>query len=210
MELLARYGVPFPPARLATSAAEAADIAADMGYPVALKIESAQISHKTEVGGVALQLQQPEALAAAWAAIASSVQKKAPQATIDGMLVQKMSAGDVEFVIGLQHDPSFGPVIMAGLGGIFIEVLKDVVFRQCPISPAQAEQMLDDLRAKAILDGARGKMPVDRQALAELISRVSQFASDAGPRLSELDLNPILIRGNQMVAVDALLTLNVQ
>lgn len=210
MALLQAYGVPFPPASLATTLDAAKTAANALGYPVALKIESNDIAHKTEVGGVQLNLHTPDALSNAWASIHTSVNTKAPKAKVAGMLVQKMSAGDVEFVIGLQRDPSFGPVIMAGLGGIFIEVLKDVVFRQCPVTTAQAEQMLDELHAKAILDGARGKAPVDRKKLAAFITRVSQFAVDAGPRLSELDLNPILIRGDQMVAVDALLTLNTQ
>lgn len=207
MALLRVYGVPFPPATLATTAADAQSIAQSLGYPVALKVESGQIAHKTEVGGVALNLQTPDALAQAWTSITQSVHAKAPNAKIDGLLVQKMSAGDVEFVIGLQHDPVFGPIIMAGLGGIFIEVLNDVAFRQCPVSPMQAQEMLDELKAKAIFDGARGKAPVDRKKLAVLIAHVSQFAVDAGPRLGELDLNPILIRGDQLVAVDALLTL---
>lgn len=210
MALLNAYGVNFPPATLAATVDDAKAAASTLGYPVALKIESGQIAHKTEVGGVQLNLQTPDALANAWASISASVKAKAPNAKIDGMLVQKMSSGDVEFVIGLQRDPSFGPVIMAGLGGIFIEVLKDVVFRQCPVSTADAEQMLDELHAKAVLDGARGKAPVDRKKLAALIAQVSRFAVDAGPRLSELDLNPIMIRGDQMVAVDALLTLNTQ
>jgi acetyltransferase len=128
-------------------------------------------------------------------------------AQIDGLVVQKMAAGHVEFVLGLKHDPSFGPVLMAGLGGILVEVMKDVAFRHCPVTPAEAEAMLDELRGKAILDGVRGKPPVGRKALVDLLCAVSRFGAVAGDRLDEVDLNPVLLSTEAAVAVDCVMVL---
>jgi acetyltransferase len=123
----------------------------------------------------------------------------------DGVVVQKMAGGHVEFVIGLKNDPSFGPVLMAGLGGILVEVMKDVAFRRCPATPFEAGAMLDELRGRAILSGARGKPPVDRAALVELLCAVSRFGAAAGDRLEELDLNPVLLSTDAAVAVDCVM-----
>lgn len=129
------------------------------------------------------------------------------EARVDGVLVQPMAQGDVELVIGLKNDPHFGVVVMVGLGGIHIEVLKDVVFRRAPVTVAEADRMLQELKSKAVLDGVRGKGPIDRPALTRMISAVSQFGAAAGDRLTELDLNPVLCGPAGASAVDWLMVL---
>lgn len=192
-----------------TTSADAAVAAAQkLGYPVALKIESPDIAHKTEAQGVRLGLGDEGAVRSAFAAIMNNAQQYRPGARLAGVIVQSMARGDVELVIGLQHDPVFGVVVMVGLGGIHIEVLKDVIFRKAPVTAAEAGRMLGELRSKAILDGVRGKPPINREALMRMISAVSQFGAAAGGRLQELDLNPVLAGPDAVVAVDWLLLLN--
>ncbi len=205
--LLAQSGVECAACELARSADEAVAAAGRLGYPVALKIESPDISHKTEAQGVKLGLRDAAAVRLAYAAIVESARRHNAQARIDGVIVQAMAQGDVELVVGLQRDRAFGTVVMAGLGGIHVEVLKDVVFRQAPVTVAEAGRMLDELRGRALLDGVRGKRPVNRAALTRLISTVSGFGAAAGERLSSLDLNPVLAGPNGATAVDWLLLL---
>ena len=130
------------------------------------------------------------------------------QARIDGVVVQEMVRGEVELVVGLQNDPVFGMVVMAGLGGIHVEVLRDVAFRKAPVTEAEAGRMLDELKGRALLEGVRGGAPVDRAALARLISAVSAFGAAAGGRLRELDLNPVLAGPGGARAVDWLIVLD--
>jgi acetyltransferase len=170
-----------------------------------MKIESPDILHKTEVRGVKLGLADEAAVRDAWTAIQANVKRKVPEARIDGIIVQKMIPGDAEFVLGVSQDPVFGPVVMAGIGGVLVEVIKDVTFRRAPVTPAQGAGMLDDLRGRAILDGVRGKPPVDRAKLVDLICAVSRLSAAAGPRLAELDLNPIMLTADNAVAVDWLI-----
>jgi len=148
------------------------------------------------------------AVRAAFEAIMINAQRYRAEARLDGVIVQSMAQGDVELVIGLQNDPVFGVVVMVGLGGIHIEVLKDVAWRQAPVTPAEAGRMLGDLRSKALLDGVRGKPPVDRGALMQMISAVSRLGAASGGRLRELDLNPVLAGPDGVVAVDWLMVLN--
>ena len=206
--LLGQAGVSLAPHALAQSADAAVAAAGRLGYPVALKIESPDILHKTEVGGVKLGLADAQAVRSAYAALMASAHSCKANARIEGVLVQAMAAGEVEFVIGLQRDPVFGIVVMAGLGGVLIEVLKDVAFRKAPVSEAEASRMLDELRGRAVLDGLRGKPPVHRARLAQLISAVSCFGAAAGGRLRELDLNPVLLSREDAVAVDWLMVLD--
>jgi acetyltransferase len=206
--LLEQAGVRLAPHALARSAEAAVAAAARLGYPVALKIESPDILHKTEAAGVRLDLADADAVRSAFAAINASAQSYRAGARIDGMLVQAMAAGEVEFVIGLQRDPVFGLVVMAGLGGVLIEVLEDVAFRKAPVSEAEALRMLDELRGRAVLEGLRGKPPVHRARLAQLISAVSCFGAAADGRLRELDLNPVLLSREDAVAVDWLMVLD--
>ena len=206
--LLAQAGVGLAPHALAQSADAAVAAADRLGYPVALKIESPDILHKTEAGGVRLSIANADAVRSAYAALEASARAYKPDARIEGVLVQAMSKGDVEFVIGLQRDPVFGTVIMAGLGGVLIEVLKDVAFRKAPVCESEALRMLDELRGGAVLDGLRGQPPVHRARLAQLISAVSCFGAAAGERLRELDLNPVLLSREDAVAVDWLMVLD--
>ncbi len=205
--LLAAAGVALAPLELAHSAEEAVRAAGRLGYPVALKIESPDILHKTESGALRLGLADASAVRAAYAAVVAAATAYRAGARIDGVVVQKMISGDVELVLGLKNDPVFGPVVMAGLGGVLVEVLKDVAFRRCPLSPQQAGEMLETLQCRAILGGVRGKPPVDRAALIELICAVSRFGAAAGARLAELDLNPVLLARDGAVAVDVVLAL---
>lgn len=205
--LLESCGVAVAPCELAQDAEQAVAAAARLGYPVALKIESPDILHKTEARGVQLALGDAGAVRRAYGEIVASAQRHRPDARIAGVVVQAMAQGDVELVVGLQNDPAFGVVVMVGLGGIHIEVLKDVAFRQAPVTEAEAGRMLDALRGRALLAGVRGKPPVDRAALTQLISAVSRFGAAAGPRLQELDLNPVLAGSDGVTAVDWLMVL---
>ncbi|HKU72034.1 MAG TPA: acetate--CoA ligase family protein [Burkholderiales bacterium] len=205
--LLASHGIETAACELAKSADEAIAAAERIGFPVALKIESRDIPHKTEAQGVVLGLRDAAAVRAAHAKILENARRHAPRAKIDGVIVQAMAESGVEMVVGLQRDPVFGTVVMAGLGGIHIEVLKDVVFRPAPVTPAAAERMLDELRGRALLDGVRGARAADRAALARLISSVSRFGAAAGERLESLDLNPVLAGPDGATAVDWLLLL---
>ncbi|MBI4204433.1 MAG: acetate--CoA ligase family protein [Betaproteobacteria bacterium] len=204
---LNEYGVTTARVQLARSAEEAVMAAAALGYPVALKIESPEVLHKTEVQGVALQLTDADAVRQAFAVVIANVKRHEPRARIEGVIVQPMLQGEAELVVGLQNDPVFGLVVMAGLGGIHIEVLKDVAFRKAPVTPTEAGRMLDELRGRAILDGVRGRAPVDRAAVARLISAVSCFGA-AETRLKELDLNPVFAGPDGAVAVDWLMVLD--
>lgn len=207
-QLLGACGVATACAEAAGTAEAAVAAAQKLGYPVALKIESPDIPHKTEAHGVRLGLGNAAAVRAAFEAVMNNAQRHRPGARIEGVIVQAMAQGDVELVIGLQNDPVFGVVVMVGLGGIHIEVLKDVAFRTVPVTPAEAGRILDELRSKAILDGVRGRPPVNHEALMRMISAVSQFGAAAGGRLQELDLNPVLAGPDAVIAVDWLLVLN--
>lgn len=206
--LLDRAGVRAVACELARDADEAVSAAGRLGYPVALKIESPDIPHKTEAQGVKLGLSDVTAVRAAHAALVDAARRHSVRARIEGVLVQTMAQGEVELVVGLQRDRTFGPVVMAGLGGIHVEVLKDVAFRSAPVTATEAGRMLDELRGRGLLDGVRGRRPVDRAALAQLISAVSCFGAAAGERLESLDLNPVLAGPDGAIAVDWMLLLN--
>jgi acyl-CoA synthetase (NDP forming) len=206
--LLNGCGVRTASARLSTSAEEAVAAAERLGYPVVMKIESPDILHKTEAKGVALKLVDAGAVRAAYAALMANAAAYDPKARISGVLVQAMATGDVELVIGLKRDAAFGPVVMVGLGGVLIEVFKDVVFRAAPVTESEALRMLDELKSRVVLDGVRGKPPVDKAALAAMIAAVSRFGAAAGPRLAELDLNPVLAGPDGATAVDWLMMLD--
>ena len=205
--LLNRFSIATAACELAHDADDAVHAAERLGYPVVLKIESPDIPHKTEAQGVKLGLADAQAVRQAYAAVIENARRYRPQARIDGVIVQAMARGEVELVVGLQNDAAFGAVVMIGLGGIHIEVLKDIAFRQAPVTTAEAGRMLDELRGRALLDGVRGKPAVNRIALMALISAVSCLGAAAGARLQELDLNPVLAGPEGVVAVDWLLVL---
>ncbi len=206
--LLQACGVPLAATALATTADAAVACASQLGYPVALKIESPDILHKTDVGGVRLELSDPAAVRSAFLQVIENAKRHAPSARITGVIVQAMVRGEIEFVIGLKRDPVFGAIVMAGLGGVFIEVLNDVALRAAPVTETEAGRMLDELQGRALLDGVRGKPAADRAALVKLISAISLFGAAAGERLAELDLNPVRVGPRGAVAADWLMVLD--
>ena len=204
--LLKQAGLPLAPARLCATADETAAAADAFGYPVAIKVVSPQIAHKTEVGGIELGVANAAGAKQAFASITGRVRLACPEAQIDGMLVSPMVDGGVEAILGVQHDPTFGPVIMFGLGGIFVEVLKDVTFRVAPIDEAEAERMIAELRGAPLLAGVRGRPPCDIPALAKALAALSRFAAAHGDTLESAELNPVVVRptGEGLAALDAL------
>jgi acetate---CoA ligase (ADP-forming) len=204
LALLKAFDIPSASAELVTSAdaaVEASKRIAPSGA-VALKIESMDVLHKTDVGGVVLNVSSNEAIRQAYLDITERVKKAKPQARQDGILVQAMSSGRVEFILGLKRDPVFGMVIMMGLGGVWIEVLKDVVFCQCPVTPAEAADALGRLKGAALLEAFRGQPAVNKEALIQTIVHLSQLGKACEDWLSELDLNPVLLSDKGLVAVD--------
>jgi acyl-CoA synthetase (NDP forming) len=204
--LFEEFGIPAVPTVLTQSADEAAAASDRMGYPVVLKIESAEITHKSDVGGVALKLSNATEVRNAHARILSEVRRRAPAAKIDGVVVQKMASEGVEMILGVKRDPLFGPVILCGFGGILVELLKDVAIGIPPLSREQARDMIKRLRGFPILDGVRGKPPADADALCDAIVAVSRLAASLGDQLVGLDINPLIVlpKGDGVVAVDAL------
>lgn len=202
---LRQAGVPMAPVVLATNSDEAVAAWKHLGQPAAMKIESPDITHKTDIGGVILGLNDELAIREGFSALMARAAAKRPGARLSGVIVQPMSSGDVELVIGAKRDPVFGMIIMIGLGGVLVEILKDVAFRRAPFSPSEGLSMLAELRANALLDGARGRPAVDRHAIARLLSDLSVWAVAMEPWLDELDLNPVLVAGKAPVAVDCVM-----
>jgi acyl-CoA synthetase (NDP forming) len=208
--LVGAYGVRVPAVHRVATPDEAAKIAATLDGPLALKAVSPQIVHKSDVGGVRLDLASPEAVAAAAREMVATLRRTAPGAALEGFLVQEMVRGEAEVILGIRRDPHFGPVVMVGLGGIAVEILNDVVLAPAPVSPARARAMLTELRGAPLLNGARGRPPLDVEAVVEALARLSWLAVDLGPRLGELELNPMIVRrrGDGAVAVDGRATLH--
>lgn len=204
--LLACYGLPQPRELLASSAAQAIEFAASLSGPAVLKVQSPDIPHKTEASAIRLNVSGEAALAQAYEAVLQAARAYCPQARIEGVLVQEMVTNAQEILLGVSHDPTFGPVLTLGLGGIYTEVLKDVAFRLVPLSAAEARRALMALRSVALLQGARGQPPVDIDALIDCVVRVSWLASDLRDDLAELDINPLCVlpAGQGVRIVDAL------
>lgn len=200
--VLMSYGIPVIASQTAGTAEEAASAAERLGFPVALKLRSPDISHKTEVGGVHLGLQAPSEVAAATTAMLARVRAARPEARIDGVLVQPMAQHGKELLLGMIRDPQFGPMVVIGFGGIYVEVLKDTAARLCPLERCEALDMLDELRMAPLLDGARGEPPVNKDLLVEAICRFAQLAVDATD-VAELEVNPLVAGPDGVVAVDA-------
>jgi hypothetical protein len=195
-------------AQLAAASADAAvAAAASLGYPVALKILSADIAHKSEVGGVALGLRDAAAVREAFAAVTGGARRAKPDARIDGVLVARMVAGGVETIAGATRDPVFGPVVMFGLGGVFVEALGDVSFRAAPFDEAEARSMIAEIRGYPLLAGARGRPPADVDALAHALAALSRFAAAHAAAIDAVELNPLvaLPEGQGALALDALI-----
>ena len=206
-KLLAGVGIPFLPSILVTSAEEAVATATRYASPVAMKIVSPDILHKTEIGGVMLGIEGDVDVRTAYATLQARAAEKAPAAKIEGVLVTPMAPKGIETIIGVTRDPVFGPVVMFGLGGIFTELFRDVTFRVAPFDVAEAHQMIAATKGYKLLAGFRGRPPADIDALAEVLARVSQFAAANAGALKTIDLNPVLVRGRGQgaVALDAVL-----
>lgn len=207
LAILRRAGLTTVDERLVQSGAAAAEAARALGFPVVLKVVAPEIVHKSDVGGVALNVASAADAAEAYAAILKRVGAAAPDATVEGCLVAPMIGDGVETILGVQHDPIFGPVVMFGLGGVFVEVLRDVTFRVAPFDQAEAHRMIREIKAYRVLEGVRGQPPADIDALARALSQLSLFAAAAGDRLATLDVNPFLVRaeGAGAVALDAVM-----
>lgn len=204
-EVLAAYGVPVVRDVLTGSADEAARAARELGFPVVLKVESPDIPHKTEAGAIRLDLGSDAEVRAAYAEVTRNAQAHAPSARIAGVLVQPMVPQGTEIMVGARVDPQFGPMVVVGLGGIFVELLKDTAVRLAPVDAREARKMLGELKAHKALQGFRGAAPVDLERLAAVIARISELAADQRESIAELDVNPLICAGERIIAVDALL-----
>ncbi len=202
-KLLKEYGFKSPRSALADSAAQAKRLAAEIGFPVALKIVSPDILHKTDVGGVVLGCRTGQEVGAAFRQIRDSVKRKCPQAKIEGIAVEEMCLGGQEIIIGLIDDPQFGPSIMFGVGGILVELIEDVAFRVLPIDRNDAHQMIDEIKGRRLLDGYRGLPPVSREMVVDLLMNAGRMGMALVPHLESVDLNPVLVWQDRHRVLDA-------
>jgi acyl-CoA synthetase (NDP forming) len=207
--LLAAFGLPGPREGIADSQRAAVDLAREVGFPAVLKVISPDIPHKTEAGAVALDLRGPEEVASAYDRILASARRHRPDARIAGVLVAEQASDGIEMLAGIQVDPLFGPGVVVGLGGIFVEALGDSALRLLPVGQDEARAMVEELRSYAILRGVRGRPPADVDALAGAIVALGELAAALGPRLRAIDVNPLLVReaGRGVLALDALIDL---
>jgi acetate---CoA ligase (ADP-forming) len=209
-KLLQKADIPIVPAQLATSADEAVQAARHLGLPVVLKIQSPVLPHKSDVGGVTLNLNSEEAVREEFTAMLARVQARRPDAEIEGILVSPLRPPGIELLVGIVHDDLWGPVLTLGLGGIWTEVLKDTTVRVLPVQRSEIVTMLNELRGAALLHGVRGQEGIDLQALSEVIHRISMLALALGPRLNALEINPLLVKGAHIEALDILISWQVQ
>lgn len=204
---LAAVGIPVVTETLAASAEEAVAAFARLGGPAVLKIASPDILHKTEVGGVLLDRRDAQSVRAGFETLVARAAERAPAARIDGVLVAPMVTGGVETILGVQHDPVFGPMVMFGLGGVFVEVLKDVTFRRAPFDAREARAMIDEVKGRVLLDGVRGAPPADIDALVQALVGLSRFAAAHAGEIETIDVNPFVVlpAGQGARALDALI-----
>ncbi|MCD6558365.1 MAG: acetate--CoA ligase family protein [Palaeococcus sp.] len=204
-QVLKAYGLPLPEEKLARSADEAIKYAEEIGYPVVLKLMSPQILHKSDARVVALKIKDADELRKKWEEIHENARKYRPDAEILGVLVAPMLKPGREVIIGVTEDPQFGHAVMFGLGGIFVEILKDVTFRIVPIEEKDAWAMIKNIKGYPILAGARGEEPADMKALVDMILKVSKLVDDLKDYLKEMDLNPVFVynEGEGAMIVDA-------
>lgn len=202
--IMAAYGLNLVPSQIATNHDEALAIAEELGYPVVLKIFSPHILHKSDLGGIALNLNSAEALKTALQRMVATIATAAPQAEISGFLVQKMAPKGMEVIVGMKRDPTFGPLMMFGLGGVYVELFKDIGFGIAPLTPSQALEMVASTKAGQLLQGYRSKVVYDLHAVVDTIGRLSQLALDH-PRIAEVEVNPLLVlpEGEGALVLDA-------
>ena len=206
-KVLAEYGISVTQEALATTREQALLIAKKIGYPVAIKVQSADISHKTEARAVKLSLASDTELTATYDEVLANAKAYNAKAKIDGVLVQEMLRGGTEAILGITNDPLFGPAVMFGLGGIFAEIMKDVSFRLAPVTLSMAREMIAEIKGYPLLTGARGRPHADIDALADAIVKLSALAVDLKDHVAELDINPLFVmeRGKGVKAADALI-----
>ncbi len=201
-EILQLYGVPVPEFKVARNEEEAMGFAREVGYPVVMKVVSPQIIHKSDAGGVKVNVKNDDEARAAFREIMENAKRYKPDADLWGVIIYHMLPLGKEVIIGMIRDPQFGPAIMFGLGGIFVEILKDVSFRVAPVTKEEALEMIREIKAYPILAGARGEKPVNVDALADMVVRIGEMATEL-PEIRELDINPIFAYEDSAVAVDA-------
>ena len=209
-DILKAYGLSIPRSVLAKTPQEAVEIAGEIGYPVVLKIASPDILHKTDVGGVKVGLETPDQVQDAFELMIYRTERYLPEAQIWGCQVQEMAPpGGLEVLIGMNRDPQFGPLVTFGLGGIYVEALKDVTFRVAPFTRLEAQAMLEEIRAKALLEGIRGKPPVDKEAIIDTLLKMGQLVQEF-PEIAEFDINPLIVypKGQGAIAIDMRLVLS--
>jgi len=199
----AEYGIPVPRFRVAASPEEAVEFAEEIGYPVVLKVVSPDVIHKSDVGGVLLNVMDADGVREGFKRILDTVRGHVPEARILGVLVEEMAPkGITEVIVGAIKDPQFGPTLMFGLGGVFVEVLRDVTFRVAPIDEEEAREMIKEIRAYPILTGYRGQPPADLDAIVRILVGASRLVMDH-PEVKEMDLNPIIVYAEGAKTVDA-------
>ncbi|MEM3578598.1 MAG: acetate--CoA ligase family protein [Candidatus Bathyarchaeia archaeon] len=196
------HGIPVTKFKLAKSEVEAAKAAKEIGFPVVLKIVSPDIIHKSDVGGVMLNLKDVKEVRTAYKQIIENVKKYKKDAKIVGMVVQEMAQPSTEVIVGAIKDPQFGPTLMFGLGGVFVEILKDVTFRIAPITEVEAREMLTEIKAYPLLKGYRNQPPADIEAIIKILLNTSKLVTEY-PEIKELDLNPIMVYEKSAKTVDA-------
>ena len=201
-KILKQAGISVVEAKLAKTQKEAVSLSQKMGFPIALKIASPEVIHKSDSGGVKLSLNNVSEVKKAYDEILKKVKKQYPDAVIHGVSVQKMVRPGTEVIVGVSKDPQFGPVIMFGLGGIFVELLKDVTFRVIPVEQRDAREMIKEVKGYPLLQGYRGKESANISALVEVILKISKLIEE-NPHIKELELNPIFVYRDKAVGVDA-------
>jgi acyl-CoA synthetase (NDP forming) len=204
LDYLSRHRVPVVPASIVTDAAGAVAAARKLAEPVVIKVASPDIAHKSDIGGVLLNLQGDDAVRAGFEQVMAAARKNCPDARLDGAIVAPMRGRGVELFVGFSRDPQWGPILAVGLGGVWVEILQDVALRPLPVDAAEVKRMLTGLRGAKLLAGQRGVPAADIDAVAAAIADIGEAILTLGPELAELDVNPLWVRGSQIEALDAL------
>lgn len=201
-ELLREYGIPVPDFKLIKSEDEIVGLAKEINFPIVMKIVSPDIIHKTDAGGVKVGIKDEKEAKAAYQDIIYKVKKYKKEAKISGVIAYSMIPQETEIIIGMMKDPHFGPVIMFGLGGIFVEILKDISFRILPLEERDAEEMISEIKGYQILKGIRGETPKDVKSIRDVLMKISQLVME-NPEIKEIDLNPVFVFNQGLQVVDA-------